>query len=263
MKLKKLADLTPGEYSKVFLVASGPSVNDFDLTKKACADFWAMNGSIYLFSDVNVQPDLYLCDDPNFALAKLDAIILALKLCKRVALSYEVIKVVLDQAEDLLKGQTIYLLEKVNRINGVKQLSDRKFAWKVRKDKDLVSDYSLLKSRPNTWGFSKNLVKGYYSARTIPYVGLQIAYCLGYQCVFLVGVDLTNTHSRFYESGEKAQPSSLDEHYNRHIYPNFRLMSEKIMSDKFKVYNLSGNSRLPNSLIPKITNLQLLELLDS
>lgn len=86
------------------------------------------------------------------------------------------------------------------------------------------------------------------------YVALQLAYHVGFSKVFLVGVDLNQSVGRFYEgSGATASLCGLDQYFERRILPSMKLMADTVVSERFKVYNLSATSRLPASVIPKVT----------
>ncbi len=240
--------------ASVFLVASGPTVNDFPFYKHRDGFFVAMNGSICKMVEERIRPTLYLCDDPSFPENRMKLIKLALDNSDFILFSKEVLDVVFRLDENILVGRNVFLLEKVNRLNGEKVFSDRRFSWNIRKDKELVSKFSLFSPKKCSIGFSVNLEKGYFSARTIPYVALQVVHYMGAGKVYLVGMDLNQEQGRVYEKGKKALPSSLSEHYSRNIFPSFKLVSERIIKkDVFEVYNLSPSSRLPSNVIQKIS----------
>ena len=86
------------------------------------------------------------------------------------------------------------------------------------------------------------------------YLALQIAYHAGFTKVFLVGVDLDQSAGRFYEkAGAVVSPCNLDDHFHTRILPSFEIMSKYVMDDDFQVYNLSGSSRIPGELVPRVT----------
>lgn len=58
-------------------------------------------------------------------------------------------------------------------------------------------------------GFSKDITDGYFCARTIAYVALQLAYYLGFKRVFFVGLDLNSEVGRFYDKKDPL-PTTLD-----------------------------------------------------
>ncbi|WP_289538040.1 hypothetical protein [Pseudomonas sp. SO81] len=88
----------------------------------------------------------------------------------------------------------MFRFERVNRdVAGREIMDDRQFAWQAQRDPDLECGFSWLRQKPNRIGFSRNLEKGYFSSRTVPYAGIQLAYHLGFSRVFLVGMDFDSS----------------------------------------------------------------------
>lgn len=252
-----------GEFgNSIFIVASGPTVKDFDFEHYRESSFIAVNGSIKVFLEKNIRPCFYLCDDVGFARSSIDVLKSGLSCSKHVAMSFSVFSILYDSDKSCLIGKSIFLLERVNRPIDGNTLSDRRYAWSIRKDKDLVCGFSIFRRTPNRIGFSRDLDKGYFVARTIPYVALQLSYSVGVSRAFLVGVDLNSAVGRFYETGDYALPSSLDDDYMKLILPSFKFMASRIIKvDRFEVYNLSLKSRLPSDVVPKIKISELSRLL--
>lgn len=246
----ELANSLPGS---AFVLASGPSVKTFPLQSYGSYPCIAMNGSILAAVECGITPYFYLCDDEGFARDKSELALLGLASSSHVAMSYEVLCRLHEADPDSLRGRSIFLLERVNRFLGKPSLPDRTYARSIRKDSDLVSSFSWIRRAPNRIGFSLNLDKGYFVARTIPYVALQLCYQLGSRQVFLVGFDLTPGSGRFYEEGEGRLRTSLNEDYDKYILPSFSLMAKRVVSPtRFEVFNLSANSRMPETVIPKV-----------
>jgi hypothetical protein len=59
------------------------------------------------------------------------------------------------------------------------------------------------------------------------------------------------THARSYESGKNVRPTTIDRDYQKDVLPAFTLLSTLNLTTKF--YNLSTKSRLPGSVMPKLT----------
>lgn len=243
-----------GKHSGVlFIVASGPSVSEFPLQRYAQYPMMAMNGSICRFADAGVGPLFYICDDSSFVRNRLPLLQQGIASAQNLAFSPRVIAALLAQAPDALEGRSVYGFERTNRpVDGREPMGDRQFAWAARKDADLECGFSLFRQKSNRIGFSRNIDKGYFSSRTIPYTGIQLAYHLGFQQVFVVGMDLDSSKGRFYEQGGNAVPSRLDGDYEDYILPCFELMAKRVVSPAFQVYNLSLQSRLPGSVVPKL-----------
>ncbi len=246
----------------VFIVASGPSTRDFPLQRYADYLMLAMNGSICCFTAAGITPYFYLCDDSSFVVNRLPLLLQAVEQAQHLALSSRVIDGLLAQAPTALDGRKLYSFERVNRLSsGGEAMGDRQFARLARRDSELECNFSWFHQKPNRIGFSRNLDKGYFSGRTIPYAGIQLAYHLGFSQVFVVGMDLDSSLGRFYEQGGAAVKSRLDGDYEDYILPCFELMADRVVNPGFRVYNLSLQSRLPASVVPKLGLAQLDELL--
>lgn len=246
----------------VFLLASGSSVKTFPVSRYADYPFIAMNGSVIRLIEEKIRPLFYLCTDKSFPADRPDLAVLGCEFAQHLAMSMECFYEIFLHDESVLMNKSLYLLERVNRYYEKQPVSDRSFAWSIRKSTELVGSFSFLFRKPNRVGFSKNIHYGYFCARTIPYVALQLAYTLGFQKVFILGMDLDEDVGRFYEDKGKALPSSLDKNFDKLILPAFQLVSKKIVHKGFRVFNLSPNSRLPNKVIPKITLDELDQLLE-
>ncbi|WP_263143327.1 lipopolysaccharide core biosynthesis protein [Pseudomonas sp. RIT-PI-AD] len=247
----------------VVIFASGPSAGAFPLERYRHLPMFAVNGSIVRFVEHDIHPLFYLCDDAGFVSARLPLAVQGVAWAQQAAFGYDALKTLLEMAPDSVEGQSVYLMQRVNRPLEGEPLSNRRYSWSVRNDPDIECGFSLLRQKPNRIGFSRDMSKGYFGGRTIPYAGLQMAYHLGFDKVFLVGFDLNAHPGRFYEQGEQALNSRLDDDYGGYILPSFELMARRVINPAFQVYNLSGESRLPATLVPKIGLDQLDELLAS
>jgi KDO transferase-3 len=246
----------------VFIVASGPSTKVFPLEQYGQYPMIALNGSICRFTSCGMAPDYYLCDDSSFVRNRLPLMLDAVEHAQHLMLSPRVIETLLGTVPDALAGRSVFRVERAGRCDEAnRQLSPRQFARAARTDDDIECNYSWLRQKPNRIGFSRNLQKGYFNARTAPYAAIQLAYHLGFNQVFLVGLELSANAGRFYEGGEAAVPSRLDGDFDEYILPSFQLLAERVIKPQFQVYNLSAKSRLPERLIPKVPLDQLDALL--
>lgn len=262
-RLRSFTELGASLSGSAFVLASGPSVGEFPLQSYRDYPFIAMNGSILAAVHGGIAPYFYLCDDESFARDRRELALKGLASASHVAMSFEVICHLYEADQNCLNGKSIFLLERVNRFLGKPRLPDRAYARSIRNDAELVSSFSWIRRTPNRVGFSLNLDKGYFVARTIPYVALQLCHQLGSRRVFLVGFDLTPNNGRFYERGEGCLSSSLNEDYDKYILPSFRLMAQRVISSRFEVFNLSRDSRMPAQVIPKVDLREINSLLSA
>ncbi|MGE8065601.1 lipopolysaccharide biosynthesis protein [Pseudomonas sp. NPDC089569] len=224
----------------VFIIASGASARDFPLHKYADVPMITMNGAISKFAGTGITPFFYVCTDQGFSQQQPELFTEAMRLCKRVALwERHVWHTTLKP-----RGELYYLRRAP------------KLGWRdlLKTDKDLVRCRKLGNGRNRTLGFSRNLKRGFFDARTVAYLALQLAYHVGFTRVFLVGVDLDPLAGRFYEkSGSFVSPCVLDDHFHTRILPSFEILARSVMNEDFRVYNLSNSSRIPVNLVPRVT----------
>lgn len=227
-------------HGPVFIVASGSSAKDFPIEQFADVPMITLNGAISMFADTDINPFFYICSDTSFRLQKPHLYALAMQPSRRVALwSHEI-----DQLSQAPAGE-VYALSKA------KDLSLLESAFK--RESHYVRSRVLWNKRARSIGFSKNMQHGFFDARTVAYAALQLAYHVGFTKVFMVGVDLNQAGGRFYENTFTYQaPCGLDAHFERRILPSMKLMAKSVVDEDFAVYNLSANSRIPGSVIPKV-----------
>lgn len=228
------------ESGAVFIIASGISAREFPIQAFAHLPMITMNGAISLFKGTDIKPYFYICTDMSFPSQQPEFFDHAMQISQRVALWAEYAR----RTNARPKGQ-LYTLKRAPKQTWLDYL--------FRSNKNLVQSQSLLGHRAKSIGFSKNLSEGFYDARTVAYLALQLAHHLGFDKVILVGVDLDQSIGRFYEKPDSVlSPCGLDQHFHTRILPSLKLMKKKVMGERFAVYNLSQNSRIPTSVIPKI-----------
>ena len=258
-KLSEWKELRNKFSGSVFVFLSGPSAKSFPVEKYSNYPFIAVNGSVSRLVELGVDPFFYIGTDIEAIKGAGDIAVSGLNNSCYSAFSVEVYKDFFSKYKSKVdegKLDEAFKLEKATRINRGKSESIKRFAFRNILDKELKYRFSLFSNNKNRVGFSSNMGKGYYCARTIAYVAIQLAKHLGFNKVFIVGLDLTS-ENRFYEEGEVSALSTLDINYERFILPSFKLLSEKVVDNSFSVFNLSENSRLPNNLISKISFLEL------
>ncbi len=225
----------------VFIIASGASAKSFPLAQFAHVPMITMNGAISMFLNSDVRPYFYACTDKSFSQQQPDLFKHAMALSQRVAL-WE------DHARStaIPPSGALYTLTKAKKPSWIDSALGRHSA--------LVANHSFRSLGERPIGFSKDMSEGFFDARTVAYLAIQLAFHLGFNQVFLVGVDLDENAGRFYETAESNHsPCGLDQHFETRILPSFKLMSEKVVGDDFRVYNLSDASRLPEDVVPYVT----------
>ncbi|WP_241766148.1 lipopolysaccharide core biosynthesis protein [Ectopseudomonas composti] len=241
-----------GKYSgAVFIVTSGPSAKDFPIERYASIPMVAVNGSIACFPP-GIDPFFFLCDDSGVAAAKSDLVGAALRRSRFAMIGPSALESLAEKEPETVWRSQLFVAERVNRWRAAAHISDRRFAWRERKNRDYVIRRSFFSQKLSRVGFSRNFPVGYFSCRTIAYAAIQLAYYLGFSRVIMVGMDLRASLGNFYDPKGERVPSRLDEDYEDLILPHFIWMSKQILGADFQVFNLSSNSRLPADVIPKI-----------
>lgn len=246
----------------VFIYTSGQSAKDFPLIEYQNRKYIVVNGAVRIFIEENIKPLAFVFDDADFIQENTDLVIRSIAFSeyifmpKELFLQYSIEDKILNEHRD-----KIIFINKINKMDGIQQGSYRLFYLKNIFNKNLVFKLSRLFYKSKNIGFSKNINEGYFCARTIAYVALQLAYYLGFKRVFFVGLDLNPSVGRFYDNKDPL-PTTLDKDYPRHIYPSFELVAKRVIDEDFKIYNLSMESKLPDSVIPKITLNQLTRFID-
>jgi KDO transferase-3 len=154
----------------------------------------------------------------------------------------------------LLREARICLTEVTNRLYDQPRCTPAEF------DRLAATDDQLLvhpdrRGQEGHIGFSTNLTKGLFCGRTIGFRAIQIAYFLGFRRIFVLGMDLGGAESqlRFYDEASSARPSMLEQDYERWILPSFEVLCFNLNRLGLEVYNLSPNSRLPASVLPRLS----------
>ncbi|MBS7415409.1 lipopolysaccharide biosynthesis protein [Pseudomonas syringae] len=225
----------------VFLIGSGKSAKDFPIKEFSHIPMITMNGAFSMFAGTNIKPLFYVCSDRDFPNQQPELFAAAMRSSENVGLW-----------EDQFRGDIprpsgrAYALKKSPRVSRVAALCSREDA--------LVRKLSLWSSRSRDIGFSKDLEFGFFDARTVMYLALQLSYHLGFDNVFLVGFDMNQSVGRFYESSsDNCSPCGLDQHYESRILPSLELMSKQVVGSDFQVFNVSDSSRVPHEVIPKLS----------
>lgn len=260
--MSKLAALQNSCSGPVFVFASGPSAKDFPLADYQHYPFIVVNGAVRRFLEQGLTPLAFVFDDINFLTANKALVLQAIRSATHSFMPEEHF-LAGGLSEQLAPSdrEKIVFIDKVNKDKGTPLGSYRYYFIKNICNKDLVFNLSRLLYTSKNIGFSKNMLHGYFCARTIPYVALQLAYFLGFTRVFFVGMDLNGTTGRFYDDLNPL-PTTLDKDFPKHIEPSFRLFSQRVMGRAFMAYNLATDSKLSTEIVPKITLDQLQSMLN-
>jgi hypothetical protein len=116
--------------------------------------------------------------------------------------------------------------------------------------KKVLFDPRVLAHPNGDRAFSLYPADGTYPGGTVAYDAVQILFGIGYQNLYLFGMDLTGA-GRFY-SEWRPSPSRLDRDYETRILPSFELVRTYCRQTGRRLINCSLDSRLPAAVVPKM-----------
>jgi len=245
--------------SNCFIIASGPSLAEINLTEIADYETISLNCAIKKFIDVNLKPTHCIIVDHRVFERQWNCVELSILSGANCFFSYEGLSRICERDPKLLTHGNIYLIESVTRKYGVPRLSKELCKKTFSIDPDFFIDNSLTESARSI-GFSCNLEKGLFSGKTVATWAVQLAYCLGYRQLFIIGMDLGGTGKKhFYQDNNNPSPDFLKD-YEPYIRICFELARQASIAKQFAIYNLSKDSTLPHEIIPKVDIAEALKL---
>jgi hypothetical protein len=232
--------------SRLHLIATGPSVNDIDYTQIDPAPLIGVNGAITLKSRYSVDFDYYVIIDYTFV-------------TEQSSIVFDVI----NQAHTLFftTPKCLVYIHKVLGIENLKcpvcliEMVDEKYNQDRAKAIAAARCNPALVMEDNpAIGFSHKIEEGFFRGGTVAYVALQVASYLGYQNIYLHGIDIHNaeTTPRFYETMENRKKTQLVNEFKDTIQPSFQLASRLLQQRNITVFNLSRESALSEQIFRKI-----------
>lgn len=230
------------------LIATGPSVNQIDYKALSLDCVIGVNGAIALQDKHDIAFDFYCIVDSGFVRNRPD---LVAQIIAQDLTLFTTPLVLWHIAQCLPLEQIrcrVFLVEDMQQPVLGRSLSMREMARiEERGDAVLFDEQTPL-------GFSLNMRRGLIDGQTVAYAALQILVSLGFNTVYLHGLDMRNaTHTpRFYEAANHMQPSSLDEQFQAVIEPSFRGASALLGKLGVTVKNLSLDSALDDAIFQRI-----------
>lgn len=247
INLVNLEQLRQQRQNPLLLVASGPSVNTIAFHQLPKMDSMGVNGAYQLLLPHRYQ--LYVISDRDF-------------IAKRADITADIIA----DENLLLFTTTACLVDIINRFSStivrchiaiIEDVEEKTYQKRIqRNDFNELLKSSIDKgiySISDQVGFSHDIRHGVFDAATVTYWALQIAIYLGYEVIYIAGLDMNNFEQpRFYENVTNKQPTLLAKNFSNLILPSFQYASQIIRQRGREVYNLSLHSALDDSIFPKI-----------
>ena len=193
----------------------------------------------------------YLVADPGFVKQQPDLFKTGVELADAVVLNPPTVFAAMQYVPGLLEKTPVYLQEDL-RCPSKRPRATRR---------QMQNDPRLLVHQEHAMAYSLDLAGGAYSSGTVVYQAVQAIFSIGYQRIFMFGVDLSS-QGRFYRE-KNSSPCYLDKSYAHNILPAFELVRAYCEQTGKELVNCSIDSRLPSSVIPKLDGSEVLSRLES
>lgn len=243
----------------LFTIATGPSIVDFNLNTISPYQTISLNCAIKKFTAQKIKPTHCIIVDRRIFENEWDSVEASIMSGANCFFSFVGLSVICERKPELLKLGNIYLIESISRKFGIPRLNVDECKKLYKEDQDLRLDKNLVELCRSI-GFSYSLKKGLFSGKTVATWATQLSLCLGYKNNFIVGMDLGGTGKKhFYATENNGTPDFIKD-YEPHIRACFELTRDAYLEKNIGLYNLSEKSRLPDSIIKKITIEQALQI---
>lgn len=172
-----------GRGKRCFIIGNGPSLNKVDVNKMAGEATFGVNGIFLNFEKMSFTPTYYVVEDALVAQ---------------------------DRAPQ------------INQLRGMRKMFARAYRDLLLPDEDttymnVIYDYSSYDDFPE---FSRNAAKCLWVGGTVTYLNLQLAFHMGYDPVYLVGIDHSYAVKQEKNDVEGKVLTSRDNDEN-HFHPDY------------------------------------------
>jgi Kdo-III transferase WaaZ len=233
------------------ILASGPSISRLTRPERLFrTPIACVNGSVALAQQLGERVTYYLVSDSCFVEQKPELFAAGVQLADAVILNPKTIFAVMQRLPGVLQGVPVYLQEDLKR----------PFKYPRATQSQMRHDAYLLVHENRTMAYSLAPEIGTYPVGTVAYQTVQILFGAGYRRLLIFGMDLSQ--GRFYRENS-ASPCYLDKSYERTILPAFELVREYCEKTGKQLINCSLESRLPDSVIPKLDGSKALSLIET
>ena len=245
--IENQANLVASQKGECHLIATGPSVNDIDYGALDLHNVMGVNGAIALQDKHPVRFEYYCIVDAGFVRKRPDLVARVVQQ-KLTLFATPLVLWYIAQYFPLSQFRCrVFLIEDIQYPACQRALLKHELL-----STHPSADLALFDEEP-ALGFSFNIRRGIFDGRTVAYTGLQVLASLGFNTIFMHGLDLLNAAQtpRFYETKENMQPSALDGDFNSFIEPSFRHAAPLLSRRGIRVVNLSAQSALGSDIIER------------
>ena len=245
-----LSNLASARRGRCVIAASGPSARTFPWQEVPNDVFvLGVNGAVAVTENAGRPLDGFLATDPDFFQTRMSLVGQSVRQAQVVVLSFLGLAHVARDMPELLReaASRIYVIEPVNRYFAIPRLKPQELASLLATEPSLVVGGELSEFAQERLGWSNDIRKGVFTARTVAYTALQTAAFMGFDDILLAGADFT-AGGRAYAEPDGARPSKIDRDFDRIIGKAFALAFDQCRQRDIAVYNSSSTSRLQEIL---------------
>lgn len=248
-----LSNLKKPTSERCFIVATGPSLNEIDFRQLASETLFGVKGAITKCNK-SLFMQYHIVSDASFIPQRFPFIEKMIHSGADCLFSFVALNHICECNPDLLKADNIFLLPEINYHYDIPKKNAVEFDQWAESKPDLIL-HDTVKLSKGRVGFSKNINLGVFTAQTVVFEAVQTAAYLGFKKINILGMDLNFSPdaSRFYEHQNNAVKSRINRDFEPYILPSFEVARIVGEQEGFEIYNLSLNSRLPGSVIKKIS----------
>lgn len=230
----------------VLLTATGPSVNEICFDEVPRMPAFGVNGAYFLNESVDFR--FYIIVDMGFIDRRPDIVHQVIN-NNRITLFttvHGIVRIIDRFSLSRIRCKLSIIENAASKIYQPEISNDR--LWE-----HYQQDNSIIFSESNRKiAFSQDVRHGIFDAGTVVYWALQILTYLGFNHIFIVGLDMNNFHlPRFYETEENKQPTFLPDKIISLVIPAFRHASSIMKSRNISIKNLSVNSTIDDDIFEK------------
>ncbi len=229
LKTHAFHELHKAHLTEIYIIGSGPSINQQHLERLQDKPCILLNGASFLLEHYPVNNIfLYAVMDSYFVSHRFEAL-QALPKGINLLLSLGALRAIAERDIRILQQNRVFLAQNILEPYMGDRLNEQ-----------------VLKT-----AFSTDLTQGFVDGGTVMSLAIQLAAFLRITDIYLLGLDIGNAKQpRFYEKHQDQQKSGLLKDYESKILPFMQTAQQMIKSYGGSIYNCSPISKLPYAVIP-------------
>ncbi|CAI0796033.1 lipopolysaccharide core biosynthesis protein [Serratia entomophila] len=245
--LAQLSDLKGRFAGDVLLAATGPSVKNLRLEKFPAMPAMGVNGAYFLHERVDFR--FYVIVDMGFIDKKPELIadIIDDQQLTLFTTPHGVVKIIEKFSLERIKCRFAVIEDAAFKIYQPKITNEE--LWPAYRDNPDV----IFAADRKDIAFNYDIRNGVFDAGTVAYWALQLLTFLGFERLYIIGLDMNNFHQpRFYEAAENKLPTELENKVDELVMPAFQLASQLMKAKNITIKNLSVASAISSDIFDKV-----------